>query len=68
MGPSPALMTWTAGPGGSTSVPKGTPRATASAQIVYGYTVPGNGGIYSNRTIVGVGGCELPGDRPDVLS
>jgi len=31
---------------------------TAGAQIVYGYTVPGNGGVYSNRTVVGVGASQ----------
>jgi len=30
----------------------------ADAQIVYGYSVPGNGGIYSNRTVLGVGATQ----------
>lgn len=30
----------------------------ADAQIVYGYSVPGYGGIYSNRTVLGVGASQ----------
>lgn len=30
----------------------------ADAQIVYGYSVPGGGGIYNNRTVVSPGGYQ----------